>query len=131
MSDINKVIGPLQPVNGPNVSTVTTGALTTAGVGVPVTLPQPADSQPINQVQNFDVLNQANVAVAVAFALTSAAAVTASQVVATATTPGPYTIAPGARVTLTVVGFPLFAAVSPLALGSTGGVYITPGTGKP
>jgi hypothetical protein len=126
MSDLNSITQALDPLLGVNVSTV---ALTSAGgASTGVAIPQlPDNSAPGNNAFQFDVLNTNTAAIAIAFAVTSAAAVAAA--VFPTGTPGAYVLAAGERRTLTVRGKPQFVAINSVA-ATVGSVYVTPGNGR-
>jgi hypothetical protein len=122
-TDLNAVSAAFSPLNGAIASTVAIVAASTSSQFT--TLPQAQSGQPADYVRQIQVYNANTVPVFVGFAKGSATAI----VPPGGATPGSYPVAPGATVTITVEGNPLFA-VAITASGGGAGVYFTPGTGR-
>lgn len=125
---------PFRPVNGPNSSTVAVAVQSTAADVVASQLPQLPDvliGGDVGEVPaQVSLYNAVTVAVAVGFGATAAAAKSAAAAFPTSSSPAGVVMAPGERITVTVVPKTLAGYVAAICSSTTtGNVYATPGSG--
>jgi hypothetical protein len=125
MSDLNAALGAVQPLLGPNASTV---AIAATASSQNVALPQPPNSggSPAANAASTFVVDNTGASGLYAFVAFGGSGVTAT--ISNGATPGSYPCAPGKTV-ITVLGNPGYAAVIASGAGPTS-IYITPANGK-